>query len=106
MARIFGRRGSLVALGILGLIALAPLAAYSPILALVALALLASLATGLAHRRATALAARCDKLSGEIDVLSKRLLRVEGAAKAGALPAPGADAAALAAGVEEVTVEI
>jgi cyclic-di-GMP phosphodiesterase, flagellum assembly factor TipF len=106
MARIFGRRGSLVALGILGLIALAPLAAYSPILALVALALLACLATGLAHRRATALAARCDKLSGEIDVLSKRLLRVEGAAKAGALPAPGADAAALAAGVEEVTVEI
>ncbi|KAB1079035.1 EAL domain-containing protein [Methylobacterium soli] len=106
MARIFGRRGSLVALGILGLIALAPLAAYSPILALVALALLACLATGLAHRRATALAARCDKLSGEIDVLSKRLLRVEGAAKAGALPAPGADAASLAAGVEEVTVEI
>jgi cyclic-di-GMP phosphodiesterase TipF (flagellum assembly factor) len=108
MARIFGRRGSLVALGILGLIALAPLAVYSPILALVALAALAVLATGLAHRRATALAARCDKLSAEIDVVSKRLLRIEGAAKAGQFqhPAPGADAAALAAGVEEVTVEI
>lgn len=105
MARIFGRRGSLVALGILGLIALAPLAVYSPILAL---ALLASLATGLAHRRATTLAARCDKLSAEIDVLSKRLLRIEGSVRTAqsANPSPGSDAAALAAGVEEVTVEI
>ncbi|KAB1075608.1 EAL domain-containing protein [Methylobacterium planeticum] len=103
MARIFGRRGSLTALGILGLIALAPLAVYSPILAGGALALLAVLATGLAHRRATALAARCDKLSAEVDVLSKRLLRIEGGARAAT---PGDASADLAAGVEEVTVEI
>ncbi|WP_336488622.1 EAL domain-containing protein [Methylobacterium nigriterrae] len=108
MARNFGRPGSLLALGALALVVLGPLAVVSPLLALLALAALAGLASLLAHRRSAALATRCDKLSAEVDVLSKRLLRIEAASAAEPKggTAPGADTAMLAAGVEEVTVEI
>ncbi|AWN41043.1 EAL domain-containing protein [Methylobacterium durans] len=109
MDRIFGRRSSLLALGLLGLLVLGPLAIVSPLAASLALTLVAALAALLSHRRATALTRRCDKLSAEFDVLAKRLIRLEsGASPVPAAPAaePAADAAALATGIEEVTVEI
>ena len=55
------------------------------------------------QRRASGLAARCDKLSGEIDILSERLLKVEARGAAAATPeaAPPGEA-----GVEELSVEI
>ncbi|NEU10605.1 EAL domain-containing protein [Methylobacterium sp. BTF04] len=119
MARIVGRRGGLWALGLLGLAIVAPLSLYAPLAGAFALAAAGGSAALLAHRRATRLAARCEKLSGEFDVLSQRLLRLESvtriiadqqvrAAEAGAPPpiADDRETADLVAGVEEVTAEI
>ncbi|MER2264414.1 EAL domain-containing protein [Methylobacterium oxalidis] len=106
MDRIFGRRSSLLALGLLGLVVLGPLALVAPLAAALALTLAAALAALLSHRKAAALSLRCDKLSAELDVLSKRLIRLEaGAAASAAITPPAADAG-LASGIEEVTVEI
>ncbi|MCJ2080573.1 EAL domain-containing protein [Methylobacterium sp. J-090] len=117
MARIVGRRGGPWVLGVLGLGALVPLSVYAPLSGAFALATAAGAGALLAHRRAKVLAARCDKLSGEVDVLSQRLLRLESVTRliaeqqvrangAGPDAKAGADTAALAAGVEEVTAEI
>ncbi|MBX9932689.1 MAG: EAL domain-containing protein [Methylobacterium sp.] len=113
MARIVGRRGGLWAWVLLGLLVLTPLAVFVPLGGAFALAAIGAIASIVAHRRAGILAERCDKLSGEIDVVSNRLLRLE--AVIGSLArndqsrlqaeAP-ADTAALAAGVEEVSTEI
>ena len=122
MARIVGRRGGpwalgLKGLGFLGLGALVPLSAYAPLGGAFALATAGGAAALLAHRRAGALSARCEKLSSELDVLSQRLVRLESVTRliaeqqvradgAASGANAGADTAALAAGVEEVTAEI
>ncbi|GEP04213.1 EAL domain-containing protein [Methylobacterium oxalidis] len=106
MDRIFGRRSSLLALGLLGLVVLGPLALVAPLAAALALTLAAALAALLSHRKAAALSLRCDKLSAELDVLSKRLIRLEAGAAASAANTPPAADAGLASGIEEVTVEI
>ena len=111
MARIVGRRVGLWALGLLGLVGLAPLAVFAPLAGAFALAAAACGTALLSHRRATQLAARSDKLSGEVDVLSRRLLRLEAigdAESSASRPDAGRppDTAAIAAGVEEVTAEI
>ncbi|KQU21151.1 diguanylate phosphodiesterase [Methylobacterium sp. Leaf94] len=118
MARIIGRRTSLWALGLLGLCLLGPLAVFSPLGASLGLAGLGLVAALVAHRRAGTLTARCEKLSGEVDVLSQRLVRLETVTRALAeqqvravdagLPAsaPGPDPRDLSAGIEEVTAEI
>ena len=116
MARIVGRRGGLWAWVLLGLLVLAPLAALVPLAGAFALAAIGLVATLIAHRRAGALAQQCEKLSGEIDILSRRLLSLEsgalapgrtGQAQLGiAAASTSAEAAALSAGVEEVTAEI
>lgn len=99
-ARHFGRHASLWATGLLALVALGPLAALLPVVGALALAGLAALAALTAHARAAGLKARCDKLSGEVDTLSKRLLRAEAAGRAE--PA----LAGLPRDVDELTVEI
>ncbi len=122
MAPIVGRRGGpwalgLKGLGFLGLGALVPLSVYAPLGGAFALAAAGGAAALLAHRRAGSLSARCEKLSGELDVLSQRLVRLESVTRliaeqqvradgAASGPKAGDDTAALAAGVEEVTAEI
>lgn len=118
MARIIGRRTSLWALGLLGLCLLGPLAVFSPLGASLGLAGLGLVAALVADRRAGTLTVRCEKLSGEVDVLSQRLVRLETVTRALAeqqvravdagLPAsaPGPDTRDLSAGIEEVTAEI
>ncbi|PIU14456.1 MAG: hypothetical protein COT28_07255, partial [Methylobacterium sp. CG08_land_8_20_14_0_20_71_15] len=105
MARTVGSR--IPAPGLLApaaaLVVLAPLAVLWPLPAALGLAAVSGLAALVAHRRASGLAARCDKLSGEIDILSERLLKVEARGAAAATPeaAPPGEA-----GVEELSVEI
>lgn len=116
MARIVGRRGGLWAWVLLGLLVLTPLAALVPLAGAFALAAISLVATVMVHRRAKTVAQQCEKLSGEIDILSRRLLSLEagavpqgrtGQARLGiAAPSPSAESVALAASVEEVTAEI
>ncbi|MCJ2010887.1 EAL domain-containing protein [Methylobacterium sp. J-092] len=87
-------------MGLLGLVALAPLAALMPTVGALALGGLAAFGALAAHARASGLKARCDKLSAELDTLSKRLLKAEAAGRAD--PAQ----AGLPRDVEELTVEI
>ena len=98
--RSFGRHAGLWALGLIGLVVLAPLAALLPTVGALALAGSAALAALAAHARASGLRARCDKLSAELDTLSKRLIRAEAAVR------PDPAQAKLPAEVEELTVEI
>ncbi|MBK3426536.1 diguanylate phosphodiesterase, partial [Methylobacterium sp. IIF4SW-B5] len=63
-------------------------------------AALAGVATALAYRRAVRLARQVERMSGEIDLLSRRLLAVEQRS------APAAPVAALENGLSEVTAEI
>ncbi|WP_375454309.1 EAL domain-containing protein [uncultured Methylobacterium sp.] len=100
MARNFGRHASLWATGLLGLVVLGPLAALLPAVGALALAALAALGALAAHARAAGLKARCEKLSAELDTLSRRLLRAEAAGR----PEPGL--AGLPREVDELTVEI
>lgn len=111
MARIVGLRGGLWAWLLLGLLVLAPLAVFVPLAGALALAAIGLVAALVAHRRAGTLTQRCDKLSGEVDILSRRLLSLE----AGPTPqsrlqppraGPSAETADLSANVEEVTAEI
>lgn len=116
MARIVGRRGGLWAWVLLGLLVLTPLAVLVPLAGAFALAAIGLVATLMAHRRAGTLAQQCEKLSGEIDFLSRRLLTLEasavpqgrtGQARLGiAASSPSAESVALSAGVEEITAEI
>lgn len=102
MVAVLGRYAGLLATGLLGLVVIGPLAAFAPLWGAVALGAVAIVAAGLAQGRAAALKARCDKLSGEVDLLSRRLLKAETAAQV----RPDAGQALLRGEVEELTVEI
>ncbi|GJE62594.1 EAL domain-containing protein [Methylobacterium trifolii] len=104
MVRVFGRHASLLALALLGVVVLAPLAVFLPLAGALALAAAAALGTLLAHGRSAGLKARCDKLSQEVDLLSKRLLKAEASASAPPRLDPGH--ATVRVDVEELTVEI
>ena len=106
MVAVLGRYAGLLATGLLGLVVIGPLAAFAPLWGALALGAVATVAAGLAQGRAVALRARCDKLSGEVDLLSRRLLKAEAAAAAAAPPRPDAGQATIRAEVEELTVEI
>ncbi|GJD85126.1 EAL domain-containing protein [Methylobacterium haplocladii] len=123
MARTIGLRGGLWTIGLTGLLVVGPLSIVAPMagaLGLATLGLMATLLTAIVqHRRAARLAVSQEKLSGEIGVLSQRLLKAEAAitvaaravlTRTEAPPPPpeasGPDAETLAAGVEEVTREI
>lgn len=125
MARIVGRRTSLWALSLLGVCLIGPLAVFSPLGASLALAVAGVVLGLVAQWRARRLTARCDKLSGEVDVLSQRLMRIETVARAiaeqqvravdagaatVAIPPPRQDGddprGNLGAELEEVTAEI
>lgn len=103
MVAVLGRYAGLVAAGLLGLVVIGPLAAFAPLWGALALGVVATVAAGLAQGRAATLKARCEKLSGEIDLLSRRLLKAETAAAA---PRPDAGQAMVRGEVEELTVEI
>ncbi|MCJ2034156.1 EAL domain-containing protein [Methylobacterium sp. J-068] len=121
MARIVGRRTSVWALSLLGLCLIGPLAVFTPLGASLALAGLGLVLALVAQWRAGRLGKRCDKLSGELDVLSQRLVRIEAVTRAIAEQQvravdAGASAASriaavpetapLSAEIEEVTAEI
>jgi cyclic-di-GMP phosphodiesterase TipF (flagellum assembly factor) len=103
MVPVLGRYAGLLAGGLLALVVLGPLAVFAPLMSALALGALAAVAAGIAQARTAALKARCEKLSGEVDLLSRRLLKAETAAVP---PRPEAGDAALRAEVEELTVEL
>lgn len=114
--RIFGLRGSLATAAI-GLVILIPLGFFAPAMGALALAVIALLAAFLLQGRAAALAASQEKVSGEIDVLSRHLLKVETLAQAAATRAQAvaatptqsgtvSETAALRTGLEDLTAEI
>lgn len=82
MARTFGLDGGLWTLGLSGLVLVPPLAYLAPAAAVPAGALFGLAMLVLSQRRAAKLAAAQEKLSGEIGVVSQRLLRVETVAAA------------------------
>ncbi|MCJ2055868.1 EAL domain-containing protein [Methylobacterium sp. J-048] len=103
MVPVLGRYAGLLAAGLLALVVLGPLAVFAPLTSALALGALAAVAAGVAQARTASLKARCEKLSGEVDLLSRRLLKAETAA----VPSrPEAGDAALRAEVEELTVEL
>ncbi|TXN25734.1 diguanylate phosphodiesterase, partial [Methylobacterium sp. WL19] len=124
MARIVGRRTVPWLLSLIGFVVLAPLAVISPIGGAFGLAAMGGFVAILAARRARRLDQRCEKLSGEFDILSQRLVRLETVARliadqqmrieraradeAEPAPAQGKQAGntAVEAAVEEVTAEI
>lgn len=103
MVPVLGRYAGLLAAGLLALVVLGPLAVFAPLTSALALGGLAAVAAGIAQARTASLKARCEKLSGEVDLLSRRLLKAETAAVP---PRPEAGDAALRAEVEELTVEL
>ncbi|MER2290929.1 diguanylate phosphodiesterase, partial [Methylobacterium brachiatum] len=103
MVPVLGRYAGLLAAGLLALVVLGPLAVFAPLMSALALGGLAAVAAGIAQARTASLKARCEKLSGEVDLLSRRLLKAETAAVP---PRPEAGDAALRAEVEELTVEL
>ncbi len=103
MVPVLGRYAGLLAAGLLALVVLGPLAVFAPLMSALALGALAAVAAGLAQARTTALKARCEKLSGEVDLLSRRLLKAETAVVP---PRPEAGDPALRAEVQELTVEL
>ncbi|XYD11406.1 EAL domain-containing protein [Methylobacterium sp. NMS12] len=106
MVPVLGRYAGLLTVGLLGLVVFGPLAVFLPLWSALTLGAAAALAGGLALTRIATLKARCEKLSGEVDLLSRRLLKVEtAAATAAALPRPETGEAALRAQIEELTVE-
>ncbi|GJE49512.1 hypothetical protein GOFOIKOB_2549 [Methylobacterium tardum] len=106
MVPVLGRYAGLLTVGLLGLVVFGPLAVFLPLWSALTLGVLAAGVAGLALTRIAVLKARCEKLSGEVDLLSRRLLKVEtGAATAAAQPQPEAAEAALRAQIEELTVE-
>ncbi|UIY40911.1 EAL domain-containing protein [Methylobacterium radiotolerans] len=106
MVPVLGRYAGLLTVGLLGLVVFGPLAVFLPLWSALTLGAAAAAAGGLALTRIATLKARCEKLSGEVDLLSRRLLKVEtAAATAAAQPRPEAAEAALRAQIEELTVE-
>lgn len=121
MARIVGRRTGPWVLSLIGLVVLAPLAVISPLGGAFGLAAMSGLVAILAARRARALDTRCEKLSGEVDILSQRLVRLETVARliadqqmrierargeAGPAGETLPESAPVSAAIEEVTAEI
>jgi cyclic-di-GMP phosphodiesterase, flagellum assembly factor TipF len=107
MVPVLGRYAGLLTVGLLGVVVLGPLAVFMPLWGVLALAAAAALAAGLAQIRTAAVRARCEKLSGELDLQSRRLLKAETAiATAAAQPRPESGEAALRAQIEELTVEL
>lgn len=104
MARVFGRDIGLWTAGALGLVTIGPVAVFSPSAGAMLLALAGSLSAGTALARISRVNARCEKLSQEVDVLSKRLLKAEAAPPRVAVEPPPPDA--LRSEVHELTVEI
>ena len=104
MARVFGRNVGLWTAGSLGLVTIGPLAVFSPSAAALTLGVAGSLCAGTALARMGKLDARCEKLSQEVDVLSKRLLKTEGAPPRAPAEPPSQEA--LRSEVHELTVEI
>ena len=106
MVPVLGRYAGLLTVGLLGLVVLGPLAVFLPLWSALTLGAVAAGAASLAMARIGRLTARCEKLSGEVDLLSRRLLKVETAAATAAVQ-PGREAAeaALRAQIEELTVE-
>lgn len=82
MARIFGLNGGLWIIGLTGLFLVPPLAYVSPIAAIAAGAALGFAMLALVQRRFARILAAQEKLSGEIGVVSQRLLKVETVAAA------------------------
>lgn len=106
MVPVLGRYAGLLTVGLLGLVVFGPLAVFLPLWSALTLGALAAGVAGLALTRIATLKARCEKLSGEVDLLSRRLLKVEtAAATAAAQPRPETAEAALRAQIEELTVE-
>ncbi|MDP4006042.1 EAL domain-containing protein [Methylobacterium sp. NEAU K] len=103
MVPVLGRYAGLLATGLLGLVVLGPLAVLAPSLGALALGAVAVAAAGLLQVRTATLKARCDKLSGEVDLLSRRLLKAETAA---VQPRPETGEAALRVEIEELSVEL
>ncbi|MBE7249270.1 MAG: EAL domain-containing protein, partial [Actinomycetospora chiangmaiensis] len=106
MVPVLGRYAGLLTVGLLGLVVFGPLAVFLPLWSALTLGIAAACVAGLALTRIAALKARCEKLSGEVDLLSRRLLKVETEAAAAAVqPRPEQAEAALRAQIEELTVE-
>ncbi|MBE7245040.1 MAG: EAL domain-containing protein, partial [Actinomycetospora chiangmaiensis] len=105
MVPVLGRYAGLLTVGLLGLVVFGPLAVFLPLWSALTLGTLAAGSAGLALTRIATLKARCEKLSGEVDLLSRRLLKVETRDAATARPDPDAAEAALRAQIEELTVE-
>lgn len=99
MARVFGRNTGLWAIGSLGVVILGPLAVFSPTGTALAMAAGGIALAAVAQIRQSRLRGQCDKLSQEVDVLSRRLLTLEHVK-----PDPGLDD--LQTEVHELTVEI
>ncbi|MBO1019448.1 EAL domain-containing protein [Methylobacterium sp. SD274] len=122
MARIVGRRTGPWLLSLIGFVVLAPLAVISPLGGAFGLAAMSGLVAILAARRARTLDLRCEKLSGELDILSQRLVRLETVARLiadqqmrieraraeedGPAEAKSPKESSVDAAVEEVTAEI
>lgn len=102
MVPVLGRYAGLLTVALIGLVVFGPLAVFLPLWSALTLGAVAAAASGLALTRIKTLTARCEKLSGEVDLLSRRLLKVETAAPQ---PRPDAGEAALRAQIEELTVE-
>ena len=104
MGRVLGRHAGLLTAALIALVVVGPLAALAPLSGALALGALGLVVAGHAQVRAAAMAARCNKLSGEVDLLSRRLLKAETAATSSARP--DAEREALASELDELTVEI
>ncbi|MCJ2087377.1 EAL domain-containing protein [Methylobacterium sp. E-005] len=102
MVPVLGRYAGLLTVALIGLVVFGPLAVFLPLWSSLTLGAVAAAASGLALARIKTLTERCEKLSGEVDLLSRRLLKVE---TTGAKPTPGSGEAALRAQIEELTVE-
>ncbi|SDN34242.1 cyclic-di-GMP phosphodiesterase, flagellum assembly factor TipF [Methylobacterium phyllostachyos] len=102
MVPVLGRYAGLLTVALLGLVVFGPLAVFLPLWSALTLGAAAAAGSGLALSRIAALKARCEKLSGEVDLLSRRLLKVETGA---AQPRPETGEPALRAQIEELTVE-
>ena len=103
MARVFGRNAGLWAIGLLGVVILGPLAVFSPNWAALTVGVAGLSGAAFAQVRHGKLRGQCDKLSQEVDVLSRRLLTLE---KAEPAQAVAADTTGIQADVHELTVEI
>ncbi|MCJ2132987.1 EAL domain-containing protein [Methylobacterium sp. J-026] len=106
MVPVLGRYAGLLTVALLGLVVFGPLAVFLPLWSALTLGAVAAGVSGLALTRIATLKARCEKLSGEVDLLSRRLLKVETTAvPAPPLSEPG-ETAALRAQFEELSVEL